>query len=326
MALSHRHTKNYTLFKKLLGKLSNNGVFLALFICFTFLTLILETIKYPGFMGNHFYIDAKIYITVSLTLILFLDTDFKLIKMIFKLNKVLLLFLTVIYILLNFIEGAHFTNYVLNIFHLHLNGMVYLVLFSLLLHLSGKFKNEIPKSVKSLGLIYYPLVIFLIFFIVKNTSLVTNTALTRSSYILFHLNSSYDDRLAYQWGIFYKFMVFVKNNTPPDATIVIPPEQGAWLMGAGEPYFVGSFLYPRKIVPEKQLITDFKKYDSNTYFLIAWGQEECKPDGCHGWPRQEIKASKIIYKNPDSWDTIETKENIIYKLNSSPYVYGLLKL
>lgn len=277
-------------------------------------------------MANHFYIDAKIYVAASLSLILFFDTNFNLMATVFKLNKIVLTALSIIYVVLNSIEGAHFTNYVLNIFHLHLDGMVYLVLFSLFLYLLGKFKYEIPKFIKSLGLIYYALVFFLILFVIKNFSHVVNTALTRNSYIVFHSSNSYDERLSYQWGIFYKFMVFVKNNTEPNATIVIPPEQGAWLMGAGEPYFVGAFLYPRKIIPETLLISDLKKYDKNTYFLIAWGQEECKPDGCHGWPRQEIKASKIIYKNPDSWDTIDVKENTIYKLNSSPYVYGLIKL
>jgi len=92
-------------------------------------------------------------------------------------------------------------------------------------------------------------------------------------------------------------MVFVKNNTPSDATIVIPPQQDPWLIGSGNDTFVRAFIYPRKIVQETIIIPDLKVFGPDTFILISWGKEECKPAGCHGWPRQDIRAKKIIYKD-----------------------------
>ena len=158
---------------------------------------------------------------------------------------------------------------------------------------------------------------------------VFDMAFARDSYIVFHLNSSYDDKMFYQWGKFYRFMVFVKNNTPTDSTIVLPPMEDPWLMGSGNPHFVRAFLHPRKIVQETKIISesDLKKYGSNTYILVTWGKEVCKPDPeCHGWPRQDIPAKKIIYEEPDSVNAAEVKENLIYKLGDSKYVYGVIEL
>jgi hypothetical protein len=184
-----------------------------------------------------------------------------------------------------------------------------------------------PTSIKGLGLLYPAIVLSIVFFVVDNVPYITNMAFTRDSYILFHLRSTYDERMYYQWGIFYQDMVFVRNNTPTNATIVIPPEEAAWLMGTGEPAFVRAFLYPRTITPEPINIPNLQAFGPNTYILIAWGNEECKPDpACHGWPRQDIKATKIMYKDPNSSNVIKVETNAIYKLGGSGYVYGLIEL
>jgi hypothetical protein len=133
----------------------------------------------------------------------------------------------------------------------------------------------------------------------------------------------------YEWGKQYQFMVFVRNNTPEDANIIIPPEQDPWLMGSGNGTYVRAFLFPRKIIQEGLTIPsdDLNNFPENSYILIDWGKEECKPDPeCHGWPRQNIKSAKIIYKDPDSDGVAEVQENTIYKLKESQYVYGLIKL
>jgi len=133
--------------------------------------------------------------------------------------------------------------------------------------------------------------------------------------------------MTYQWKVFYQFMVFVRNNTPEDATIVIPPEQDPWLMGSGNENFVRAFIYPRKIVQEPLEIRDIKIYGENTYVLITWGKEACKPDPmCHGWPKQEIKARRIVFKDPNSTNVIEVRENTTYDPTDLKYVYGLIKL
>ena len=309
--------------KKLYQKLH----ILPLLILFTFLCLLTEIIKYPGFIGNYFYIDVKVYIAITIVLLLFTDVKSKFLGFILKANKIFLIAISLVYLTFSLLEGAHYTNYVLATYKIHLDSMILLVLFSLFVFLVEKFKGEMPKVKGKMGIVYLMFATLITFFIVKSANYVCNLGVMQNSYILFHLKSSYDDKMTYQWGKFYQFMVYVRDNTPEDSTIVIPPEQDPWLMGSGNDNFVRAFLYPRKIVQELLEIKDVKIYGENTYILITWGKEACKPDpGCHGWPKQEIKASRIIYKDPDSTNVVEVRENTIYDPTDDKYVYGLIKI
>lgn len=310
-----------------LRRLYQKSLLLPVVIALTYICLLLETVKYPGFIGNHFFIDAKVYFAAAVVLLLFLNTESKIMKFVFKVNKIFLVGVTLIYVGLNLAEGANFTNYVLNVFRIHLDGMVYLVLFSLSIFLIEKFKYLIPKSVKGLGILYHAMLFFIVLFMVGNLPYISDMAATRDSYIVFHLRDSYDEKMYYQWGDFYRFMVFVRENTPETATIVLPPMENPWLIGSGNPHFVRAFLYPRKIVQETKIISDLDSYGSDTYILITWGKETCAPEPeCHGWPRQDIAAKKIIYKDPNSKKVVEIRENAIYDPNDKTYVYGLIKL
>lgn len=310
-----------------LKRLYQKQFVLPVVIAFTYISLLLDTIKYPGFIGNHFLIDAKVYFAIAITLLLLSDTKSKLMDFILKTNRFFLLAISLVYLGFSLLEGANYTNYVLATFKFHLAGMVQIFLFSLSIFLVDKFKDIIPKYVKRFNTIYLAMLFLIIFFMVKNLTYVSDMAVKRNSYILFHLGNSYDEKMFYEWGVFYRFMVFVKNNTPPDATIIIPPMQDPWLMGSGNDHFVRAFLFPRKIVPETLIISDIKKYNPGTYILITWGKEACKPDPeCHGWPRQDISAKKVIYKDPDSAKAIEVRENTTYRLEDDKYVYGVIEL
>jgi hypothetical protein len=292
----------------------------------TYTCLLLETFKYPGFIAKYFFIDSKIYFTLTIILILFSDSKSRFLNFTLKANGFLLPILSIIYLVLVAFEGAYFTNYILSTLGIHLDGLVVVVLFSLAIFVADKYKNLLSKNVRPVRILY-PLMIFaIVFFLVKNVSYVADESFNRNFYILFHLQNSYDQRMYYQWGDFYRFMTFVKNNTPTDTTIIGPPEEDPWLMGSGNDRFVRVFLYPRKIVSVTKIIPNVKAFGPNTYILITWGKEECKPEGCHGWPRQDIPARKIFYKDPDSEKVIETKENVIYKWEDDKYVYGLIKL
>lgn len=295
-------------------------------IVITYFCLLLESIKYPGFIGNHFFIDAKVYFAITIVLLLFCDTKSKVMSLVLKVNRLFLPIILLNYLVFSFIEGVHYRNYVLNTFHFHLDGLILPVLFSFAIYLTDKFKNVIPRVKGKIGIIYLALVFSIIYFAVKNIAFVSDMSFSTDSYILSHVQNSYDDKMFYQWGDFYRFMVFVRNTTPSSATIVIPPQEDPWLIGTGNPHFVRAFLYPRKIIQGAKIIPNVKVFGPNTFILISWGKEECIPVGCHGWPRQDIKATKIIYKDPDSEKMIETKENAIYKLEDDKYVYGVIKL
>lgn len=301
---------------------------LPLLVTFTYGILFLEVLRYPGFFKNYFYIDAKLIFAATVFLLIFLNTKTKLMQIVFKANNVVLIVLTTLYLGLYFLEGANYTNYILNRFHFHLDGLILPVLFAFFIFLTLKFKDEIAAFGKK-SKIYLIFVFLIVYFAVKNLSYSFEMAVSRTSHILFHLRSSYDEKMTYQWGIFYQFMVFVKNNTPEDSTIIVPPEEDPWLMGSGNPNFVRAFLYPRKIVSETLIISqeDLNAFNDNTYILISWGKEACRPDpDCHGWPKQNIKASEIIYKKPDSSEVVKTMKDAVYDPTDKTYVYGLIKL
>lgn len=309
-------------------KLLKKPFILPLLILFTYATLLLDTLKYPGFVGNHFFISSLVYFAIAVTLLIFLNTESKIMIFVFRLNRVVLVITLFAYIILGLVEGAHFTNYILNTLHIHLDGMAYPLLFNFSILLVEKFKHLMPKSSGRTKIAYPITILFLVYFAAGNMGYVTTMAFERSSYIPFHLKDSYDDKMYYRWGDFYRFMLFVKQNTPETATIIVPPEQNPWLIGSGNPNFVRSFLYPRKVVSEKLIIPEesLQKFDPETYLLISWGKEVCSPEpACHGWPRQEIKAQKIIFKDPDSAQAVEIKENAVYTLKDKKYVYGLIK-
>lgn len=311
-----------------MGKLSKIiNQLLPYLIIITFLILLLETIKFPGFFKKYFYIDAKVFFALTLTFIFIIKTRSNFLKRLFKYNQVLLPILVFFYIILNAIEGALFVNYVLATFQIHLDGLVLLVLFSTSLFLIDKFISFKPKSNGKLKFIY-PTVIFLIsLYLIKNLTYVVDQSFKRNFYILFHPLDSYDQKMSYFWDKFYNFMIFVKNNTPDDATILLPPMKDPWLQGSGNPHFVRAFLFPRKLIQiEDERIENPENFPPKTYILITWGTQECQPEGCHGWPRQDIPAKKIIYKDPDSTNTIETRTDATYKLEDDKYVYGIIEL
>ena len=310
-----------------LRRLYQKSLFLPLAIIFTYFCLFLEVVKYPTFFRNHFIVDAKTIFSITIVFLIFSDTKGKVMNLLLKANRIFLIAITLVYLTFSLIEGAHFTNYVLATYRFHLDGLILPVLFSLSIFLVEKFKEELPKVKGKLGIFYFIFVSLFVFYIVKNTAYAIDSGVSRNSYILFHLGKSYDDRMTYQWGIFYQFMVFVRNNTPADATIVIPPQQDPWLMGSGNHDFVRAFLFPRNIIEEPLMIRDIEAFDQNTYILITWGKEACKPDPeCHGWPKQEIQATKIIYKDPNSSNVIETRENTVYNPEDKKYVYGVIEI
>jgi len=123
-------------------------------VLFTFICLFAETIKYPGFIANHFFVDVKVYITLVIVLLLFTDIKSKFLGFILKANKIFLIGISFIYLTLSLLEGAHYLNYVLATYKIHLDSTILLVLFSLFIFLAEKFKEELPKVKGRMGVIY----------------------------------------------------------------------------------------------------------------------------------------------------------------------------
>lgn len=285
----------------------------------------MDTLKYPGFTGRHFILDAKLYPALFLTyLIVIRSFSFSWFS---KINFFILTVSTLSYFSLSYLEATNYINYILANYKINLEGFVYIPVssFLLLVALNKEIKGLINFKPRFSRMI---LTFFAIYTLFVNLGKTVNKAVYENLYILTHFKGSYDDKMRYQWGNFYDYMVFVKENTPTDSTIVIPPKIPPWWNRSGDFRLVKAFLYPRKLVQyDKEEIPDIESLPKGTYILIAWGEWRCDIEGmCRGWPIQKIKVSEIIVKKENSTGIKEVRENVIYNPSDTPNPYGLLKI
>ena len=305
---------------------ANRDKLLAVFILLTLFVLFLDTLKYPGFVGKHFLIDGRLCAALVLLFLLISATKSKYLKLVLKLNTLVLILVTAAYLGFSFIEAVHFPNYVLSTYHFSLDGLGFLFLFSFSLFLIHRIrvKKAIVKS-KNIG--YLILVFFVAYVFMANTGASITAALKEDFYVFTHLGETYDQKMYFRWKGFYNYMLFVKNNTPEDASIVIPPQIAPWWTRSGNLKLVTSFLYPRKIIQyDTKLIPDPKSLPPDTYIMIAWGEWECDIQGCKGWPEQVIKTKEAIFKDPNSTGVKEIRQNFTYDPEDTSNPFGLLRM
>ncbi len=110
---------------------------------------------------------------------------------------------------------------------------------------------------------------------------------------------TYDRKMHEKYGYYYDFMMFIKNNTPENAIILIPPSRPPWA-GSGNGYLSNYFLYPRRLINEEidKPPADFKLF---THVLVVWKDFEAKGlEKLYGWPKFEVPAKEIFYMATDS--------------------------
>lgn len=137
---------------------------------------------------------------------------------------------------------------------------------------------------------------------------------------------SYDEKMREKYGSYYDFMLFVKENTPSDAVILVPPMRPPWA-GSGNYIFSNYFLYPRKLIGSEidKPPQDFKKF---THVLVVWKDFEAKGlDDLYGWPKFAVSAQEILYMPANSAEKIQVKKgNYSPKDEVNIGRYGLIKL
>ncbi len=314
--------------KDLINKLPGISIFISCLIVFTMLTLFLDTIKYPGFVGKHFFIDAKFFSTVCVVLILISKTKSSFIKWISKMSFLIFIISGLAYIYFIFAEALHHTNYVLSVYHFSLDGLIYIPLFSMLVFVAskiGKIRRSILKGKNFLQVIIF---IFVAYTLYVNFGISLKTASVSDIYDFMHLKDSYDQKMYYQWGNYYNFMLFVKNNTPESANIVIPPQVAPWWNRSGNLLLVRYFLFPRNLIQyDTEEIPIVESLPEGTYIMVAWGEWGCEREGvCRGWPVESIKVREFIIKDSESSDVKEIRQNILYDPADTSNPFGLLKL
>ncbi|MEM4326289.1 MAG: hypothetical protein QXU40_03230, partial [Candidatus Pacearchaeota archaeon] len=150
------------------------------------------------------------------------------------------------------------------------------------------------------------IVILIVLYSYQNSMVAIIGALRGTAFILQHIKMSDQEKMRYTWGsLFYDYMNFIKNNTPEDATIVIPPQEGPWL-STGNAGLVRYFLYPRFVINGGYDYLPNKKFD---YVLLAKGEWLTDKPYLYGWPKVSLNAEKIIYFNPETFEATESATN-----------------
>jgi len=286
-----------------------------------------ETIKFPGFIGKHFFIDTKVYFALVILLLLISSARSKLLKLILKINLWVLILTLTVYLIFAFIEASNYPNYVFSTYHINMSGLFYVLLFGFSLFVIGKTGVKKSEFIKSKSLWNFIFIFFVAFALVVNLGISTQKALEENFYVFFHFNDTYDQKMYFRWENFYTYMVFLENNTPKDATIVIPPQISPWWVRTGNLLLVRYFLYPRKMIQYgTELIPDVDSLPKGTFIMVAWGEFLCEQLGCHVWPIQPIKAREAVYKENNSASIKMIREDFLYDPKDKNIPFGLLKI
>lgn len=137
---------------------------------------------------------------------------------------------------------------------------------------------------------------------------------------------TYDQKMHEKYGFYYDFMLFVKNNTPSNAVILIPPSQPPWA-GSGNPLFSNYFLYPRKLI-SGDINNPSLNFKNFTYVFIVWKDFEATGlEKLYGWPKFKVPAREVLYMATDSSKLFKSIEKD-YLPNDEINIgrYGLIKL
>lgn len=326
----------------------------AFLISISFFLLFLDSVVYPGFVGKYILVDSKVFMVIALFILL--STRLKLLSVdpnnnslfefVLNVTYILMPILIFTYVFFSIIEAVHYNNYVLSVFHLHLNGLVYMPIFGLLiliinsrdflgminaggLKLTYLFKSKRLFPVPKLGSVTVLLLyVFISYALISNISLTLDSLISRNIYVFTHLNNNYDQKMTYHWKNFYWHMLFVKNNTPQDSTIIIPPEKSPWLI-SGNPWIVRYFLYPRNIVQyenENLKIENNSPSSKDTYVLLSWGEWKCDGVGCNGWPKDKLNTKQIYIKKDNSQEVETILQDMEYDASSYENLNGLIKI
>lgn len=101
---------------------------------------------------------------------------------------------------------------------------------------------------------------------------------------------TYDQKMEAQIGPVYDYYRFINNNTPKDALIMHPKQQGQWPDVSNEG-FTRYFLYPRNLISEDEPSLDLSRVD---YIMLIGDQKLSDRNTQNSWPDFDVKAKKIV--------------------------------
>lgn len=306
-------------------------------------SLLIESFKYKGFIFKHIYIHSDLLIVFTFISGVFFVLYPPKKSISFWKKRMLQLFRYIYLVLLplalssyfyfTFVEEMNYPNYVFTRYHIQPNLLLRVLMLLVFLALMKPLKNYFltiqgKKETYSNQDLYKVILVFLtIMYFILNLSLFWKFVTPNVVDIARYFGASREDKLAVKMGqkysYFYSYISLVKELTPANASILLPPQENPWQF-EGNQRLVRYFLYPRTLYSahESNIL------DNIDYIMLAWGSDRFPPvdPDNYGWPQQDIKSSEIYLFD------LETKriEYIKDNYSSDKYlrlgVYGLIKL
>lgn len=277
-------------------KLIYSAFLLYAFLCFGL--ALIEIYKYSGVVMKFTHIDFSYFVYFLALLSVLVKKPRKYKKIFVVIASIAILFCLGISVA----ETVMFPNFMFSRFHIDPGGTGNLAFISLIVlspyYLSGE------KILEKIALI------ILGFWVVSNLFGTLAFASSKIAFQLRHLNATYDEKMRIEWGRFYDCMLVVKNNTPVDATIFIPPQADVWQMEGNE-FLVRYFLYPRRIMHFEKISEAASS--PNPYFIYSWGY--WPGDRKMGaWPYEKFEA--FSGKFVDETDNFDVSKPISFDRNN----------
>lgn len=272
----------------------NIRIFIITTLVVVFTLLFLEVFKYPGFLKKYVFFDpfsimGIYFVFYSVYINRLLRKDILIIKYI---SVVLIIFCTVIYLFASCLNAIYYPNYFYYKYHVVPDLLINLIIFpSTILLINTGFISKYIHTFKHKAMMLAS--IFICIHIVASTSQTLNLVIKDTMFIIFHSQYSYEMKMKEFWGEYYNFIIFVKENTEENATILIPPQEYPWLFegnGALDRYF----LYPRKLLSASRII-NVQEVGQVDYIIISKGFASQNIEEYELWPMQPIKSKSYLF-------------------------------
>ena len=303
------------------------GLYLSVF---SVLMATIETYKYPGFIFKHFnFLPMIFYVITGIAIIAIKlypppTPEKSLLAITFRLLAIYATILTGIFYI---IETITYPNFIFTYLHIHLDGLqiltgmlfVYFALSNLMhKHYVAILNSTFFLAISSL-LINYAII---------NTLDVTKL-IKKEVEAMQSPAQSDDEKNEVGWGTIYQYAKMLKNATPEDAIIAMPPAQNHWLY-SGNIVLMRYFLYPRTLVNVKETANTSTLHElpsqNYDYVALVWGESNERDQSPYGWPKTSIDAEYIDYfdLNTNTTNRVVTTQYQFRELNEQ--LWGVIKV
>lgn len=316
----------------------NKQRFILLLLPFVWLlaiiTSLLESYFYQGFIYKHANIDSLViyflYIILGFICLYFFDESKNKIFLIFHQIYVLSIYLFGFAFYFFYItEKIHYSNYVFSTYHLQpslLATPFALSIFALIFSSKKVILNSLKNPKILLG--WFPMIAVMLWILIPNITDITLSSYKNLQFIVRNPKATYDQKMQEKVGKqFYDYVLFIKNNTPEDSSILLPPFPAyPWPQTGNIPYMT-YFLYPRKLYNGDEYSSKYDLVKDNIdYVLIDWGETiATSGEFTHGWPKFDIKSDQITYFNKDGSINI-SNNNYLYEKTKNEELWGIIKV